>query len=161
MASHQGKYDILGDKNHMVYLNNRNLHESHEAPPAGISSNHDREMPWNIIESCPHERLHTYLLIYSQDTRTNPKISQTTHLPWSCRIHWELGGVWSWKARGRSLHFKITKESIKGSNYHTAQWTSIYAYDTVFMTKDQPAFLKVSLLVKSYTIVCVCLCMCV
>lgn len=63
MASHQGKYDILGDKNHMIYLNNRNVHDSHEAPPAGISSDHDREMPWNIIESCPHERPHTYSYI--------------------------------------------------------------------------------------------------
>ena len=38
MAPHQGKYDILGDKNHMLYQNNKNLHDGQEAPPAGISS---------------------------------------------------------------------------------------------------------------------------
>ena len=29
MASHQEKYDILGDKNNMVYENNKKLHDNY------------------------------------------------------------------------------------------------------------------------------------
>lgn len=38
MASRQQKYDILGDKNNMVYENNKKLHDNYYAPLTGISS---------------------------------------------------------------------------------------------------------------------------